>query len=91
LKLSKVNARTSLSMFALQCLHLCQPFDLDRPRNVITLTKVQHRFFGELHWYLEPVPGLKHTYVAKVAAAFDAPYPSAADPEHLVRVYANAH
>ncbi len=52
-------------MFAPQCLHLCEPFDLDRPRNAITLEKNLHRFFGQLRWYLEPVPGLEHTYVAK--------------------------
>jgi hypothetical protein len=52
-------------MFAPQCVHLCEPFDLDRPRNAITMTKFLHESFGQLRFYLEPVAGLEHTYVAK--------------------------
>jgi hypothetical protein len=62
---SKVNARTILAMFAPQCVHLCEPVELDRPRNGITMTKNMHALFGQLRWYLEPVPGVEHTYIAQ--------------------------
>ncbi len=31
-----------------------------------------HALFGKLRWYLEPVEGVDHTYVARVLSRFDA-------------------
>jgi hypothetical protein len=59
-------------MFAPQLANLFKPGDLDRPRNGITMTAEMHALFGQLRFYLEPVEGVDHTYIAKAPSLFDA-------------------
>lgn len=43
--------------------HLIEGYDIDRPRNAITLTSSFHRFFGAFEVFFEPVPdAAPHTY-----------------------------